>query len=45
MLFIYRIVINLIIVASPIIIFFRLLKKKEDPIDLKKNFVFFLKKN
>ena len=44
MLFIYRIVINLIIVASPIIIFFRLLKKKEDPIRFKEKFCFFSKK-
>ena len=44
MLFIYRILINLIIVASPIIIFFRLLKKKEDPIRFKEKFCFFSKK-
>ena len=41
MLVVYRILINLIFILSPIIIFFRLLKK-EDLKDLKKNSVFFL---
>ena len=44
MLFIYRVVINLIILISPIIIIFRLLNKKEDPIRFKEKFCFFSKK-
>ena len=44
MLFIYRIVINLIILFSPIIIIFRLLNKKEDPARFKEKYCFFSKK-
>ena len=44
MLFIYRILINLIILISPIIILIRLLKKKEDLIRFKEKFGFFSKK-
>ena len=44
MLLIYRIAINLIILISPIIILFRLLKKKEDPIRFKEKFCQFSKK-
>ena len=44
MLLIYRIVINLILIISPIIILFRLFKKKEDPIRFKEKFCFFSKK-
>ena len=38
MLFIYSIIINLIVLISPIIILFRLLKNKEDPIRYKEKF-------
>ena len=31
MLFIYRLIINIIFLISPFIVFFRILKKKEDP--------------
>ena len=44
MFLIYRIVINLILFASPIIILFRLFKKKEDPVRFKEKFCFFSKK-
>ena len=44
MLFIYRIIINLITLISPIIIILRLLKKKEDPKRFKEKFCFFSKK-
>ena len=44
MFFIYRILINLILVISPIIIFFRLIKKKEHPIRFKEKFGFYSKK-
>ena len=44
MLLIYRIVINLILFTSPIIILFRLFKKKEDPVRFKEKFCFFSKK-
>ena len=44
MLFIYRIIINLIVLISPIIIFIRLFKKKEDSIRFKEKFCFFSKK-
>ena len=44
MLSIYRILINLILIISPLIIFFRLLKKKEDPKRFKEKFCFFSKK-
>ena len=43
MLFLYRILINIIFLLSPIIIIYRLLKKKKILKDLKKNFVFFQK--
>ena len=41
MLLIYRIAINIIVLISPIIILFRLLKKKEDPVRFKEKFCFF----
>ena len=44
MFFIYRILINLILLLSPIIIFIRLLKKKEDPNRFKEKFCIFTKK-
>jgi 3-deoxy-D-manno-octulosonic-acid transferase len=44
MLFIYRIIINLITLISPIIIILRLLKKKEDPKRFKEKFCLFSKK-
>jgi 3-deoxy-D-manno-octulosonic-acid transferase len=44
MLLIYRIAINIIVLISPIIILFRLLKKKEDPVRFKEKFCFFSKK-
>mgnify|MGYP001238665371 CR=1 FL=1 len=44
MLFIYRIIINLITLISPIIILLRLLKKKEDPKRFKEKFCSFSKK-
>ena len=44
MFFIYRIIINLILIISPIIIFIRLLKKKEDPNRFKEKFCIFTKK-
>ena len=44
MLFFYRVVINLIILFSPIIILIRLLKKKEDPKRFKEKFGFFSEK-
>ena len=44
MLLIYRITINLILLFSPIIIFFRLIKKKEDPVRFKEKFGFYKKK-
>ena len=44
MLFIYRIIINLITLISPIIILLRLLKKKEDPKRFKEKFCYFSKK-
>ena len=44
MLFFYKIIINLIFFFSPLIILFRLIKKKKIQLDLKKNFVFFQKK-
>ena len=43
MIFLYRILINLIFVLSPLIIFFRLLKKKEDFIRFKEKLGFFTK--
>ena len=44
MLLIYRIAINLIVLISPVIILFRLFKKKEDPKRFKEKFCFFSKK-
>jgi len=44
MLFVYRSIINFIVLISPIIILFRLLKKKEDPIRFKEKFCIFSKK-
>ena len=44
MFFIYRILANLILIISPIIIFIRLLKKKEHPTRFKEKFSFFTKK-
>ena len=44
MLFAYRTIINFIALISPIIIFFRLLKKKEDPTRFKEKFCIFSKK-
>jgi 3-deoxy-D-manno-octulosonic-acid transferase len=44
MLFIYSIIINLIVLISPIIILFRLLKNKEDPIRYKEKFCIFSKR-
>ena len=41
MIFFYRIFINLILVLSPFIILFRLIKKKEDPYRFKEKFGFF----
>ena len=44
MLLIYRILINLILILSPLIIFFRLIKKKEDFKRFKEKFCFFSQK-
>ena len=44
MLFIYRVLINLIFILSPLIIIFRILKKKEDPKRFKEKLCFFSKK-
>ena len=44
MLFIYRILINLTLVVSPIIFIYRLLKKKEDPKRFTEKLGFFYKK-
>ena len=44
MFFIYKILTNLILFFSPIIICFRLIKKKEDPIRFKEKFGFYTKK-
>ena len=44
MFFIYKILTNLILFFSPIIIYFRLIKKKEDPIRFKEKFGFYTKK-
>ena len=41
MIFFYRIIINFIIILSPLIILIRLLKKKEHPIRFKEKFCFF----
>jgi 3-deoxy-D-manno-octulosonic-acid transferase len=44
MLIIYRILINITLILSPIILIFRLLKKKEDPKRFKEKFCFFTEK-
>ena len=44
MFFLYRIFINIVLLFSPIIILFRLLKKKEDLVRCKEKFCFFSKK-
>ena len=44
MLFLYRVLINLIIIFSPIIIIYRLIKGKEHPIRFKEKLCFFSKK-
>ena len=44
MLIIYRILINIIYLLTPIIIIIRLIKKKEDPKRFKEKFCFFTKK-
>ena len=44
MLIFYRLLINIILILSPIIIVFRLLKSKEDPIRFREKFCFFSKK-
>ncbi|MDA7573238.1 3-deoxy-D-manno-octulosonic acid transferase [Candidatus Pelagibacter sp.] len=44
MFFIYRLLANLILIISPIIILYRLLKKKEHPVRFKEKFCFFTKK-
>ncbi len=44
MLFVYRILINLVFVFSPLIILIRLFKKKEDPVRFKEKFCFFSQK-
>tara|TARA_B100000780_G_scaffold61751_1_gene39929 strand:- start:1448 stop:2695 length:1248 start_codon:yes stop_codon:yes gene_type:complete len=44
MLFVYRVMINIILFISPLIIFFRLLKKKEDSKRFKEKFSYFSKK-
>ena len=45
MLFLYRILINIIFLISPLIIIYRLIKKKEDIKRFKEKFCFFTKKN
>ena len=44
MFFIYQIIISIILLFSPLIIFFRILKNKEDKIRFKEKFCFFSKK-
>ena len=44
MFFFYRILINLVLFLSPIIILIRLLQKKEDPIRFKEKLGFYSKK-
>ena len=44
MLFIYRVLINIVLLLSPLIILIRLFKKKEDPVRFKEKFCFFSKK-
>jgi 3-deoxy-D-manno-octulosonic-acid transferase len=43
MFFLYKVLTNLIFIFSPIIIFLRILKKKEDPIRFKEKFCYFSK--
>ena len=43
MLLIYRLIINLIIIISPVIILFRLFKNKEDKFRFKEKFCYFSK--
>ena len=45
MLFLYRILINFIFIISPIIIIYRLIRKKEDLKRFKEKFCFFSEKN
>ncbi len=44
MLFVYRVLINLIFILSPVIIIFRVFQKKEDLKRFKEKFCFFSKK-
>ena len=44
MFFIYQILITILIILSPIIIFFRILKKKEDVLRFREKFCFFSKR-
>ena len=44
MIFIYRLLINLILIFSPLIVLFRLIKKKEHFTRFKEKFTFFSKK-
>jgi 3-deoxy-D-manno-octulosonic-acid transferase len=44
MLFVYRVLINIITIISPLIFFFRILKKKEHPLRFKEKLCFFSKK-
>ena len=44
MITLYRFLINLVFIFSPFILIFRLLKKKENKKDFKKNYVFFRKR-
>ncbi len=44
MLFLYRILINLTLLISPLIVIFRLIKKKEDPIRFIEKYTIFSKK-
>ena len=43
MILIYRVLINLIFIISPLVIIFRLIKKKEDPKRFKEKLCFFSK--
>ena len=44
MIIIYRLLINLILIISPLIVIFRFFKKKEDPVRFKEKLGFFSKK-
>ena len=44
MLFIYRVIINLLVIISPIIFIFRILKDKEDPLRLKEKYGIYTKR-